>query len=251
MTVRHFLDLSDAGSAAIAAMLNDALEPQEGARRAAQGHGRRRRAARRPHAGDDLREELDPHARLVRHGDAPARRHHDRDGRGHRRSSAAARPSPIPRACSRAMVDAIMIRTDDHAKIVEMARHATVPVINGLTDAQPPLPDHGRPADRDRAARLARGLAGGRGSATATTCSHSIVEAAALMGFDVVAACPEGYEPDADVIGSRDRQGGKRPHRARSARRRSRARTSSSPTPGSRWVRAMPRRSSPRWRPIR
>src|SRR5690606_40378473 len=32
------------------------------------------------------------------------------------------------------MADAIMIRTDDHGKIEEMARHATVPVINGLTD---------------------------------------------------------------------------------------------------------------------
>ena len=31
-----------------------------------------------------------------------------------------------------------MIRTDDHAKIEEMARHATVPVINGLTDLSHP-----------------------------------------------------------------------------------------------------------------
>src|SRR3546814_16150114 len=31
-------------------------------------------------------------------------------------------------------VDAIMIRTDDHATIEELARYATVPVINGLTD---------------------------------------------------------------------------------------------------------------------
>src|SRR3546814_7323785 len=35
-------------------------------------------------------------------------------------------------------VDAIMIRTDDHQKIVDLARYATVPVINGLTDDSHP-----------------------------------------------------------------------------------------------------------------
>src|SRR3546814_4847385 len=34
--------------------------------------------------------------------------------------------------------DAIMVRTDDHAKIEEMAEYASVPVINGLTDASHP-----------------------------------------------------------------------------------------------------------------
>ena len=36
------------------------------------------------------------------------------------------------------LVDAIMIRTDDHAKVEELAQHATVPVINGLTDLSHP-----------------------------------------------------------------------------------------------------------------
>ncbi|MCF7643578.1 ornithine carbamoyltransferase, partial [Acinetobacter johnsonii] len=35
-------------------------------------------------------------------------------------------------------VDAIMIRTDDHQKVVDMAKYASVPVINGLTDASHP-----------------------------------------------------------------------------------------------------------------
>lgn len=35
-------------------------------------------------------------------------------------------------------VDAIMIRTDDHNKLLELAEHATVPVINGLTDKSHP-----------------------------------------------------------------------------------------------------------------
>src|SRR5690606_11921408 len=36
------------------------------------------------------------------------------------------------------MVDAIMVRTDDHAKVEQMAAHAGVPVINGLTDRSHP-----------------------------------------------------------------------------------------------------------------
>jgi ornithine carbamoyltransferase len=36
------------------------------------------------------------------------------------------------------MADAIMLRTDDHAKIEELAHYATVPVINGLTDDSHP-----------------------------------------------------------------------------------------------------------------
>src|SRR5207245_5400519 len=37
-------------------------------------------------------------------------------------------------------VDGIMIRTFDHNEVVELARHATIPVINGLTDLSPPCP---------------------------------------------------------------------------------------------------------------
>ena len=65
-------------------------------------------------------------------------------------------------------VDAIMIRTDDHAKAEELADHATVPVINGLTDLSHPCQiladmqtviEHRAQAGREHA---------GRGSATAT-----------------------------------------------------------------------------------
>jgi hypothetical protein len=64
--------LADAGGDAVAAMLNDALD-----RKAARAGGPRAKPdadapLAGPCAGDDLREELDPHARVVRHGDAPA-----------------------------------------------------------------------------------------------------------------------------------------------------------------------------------
>ena len=35
-------------------------------------------------------------------------------------------------------VDGIMIRTFDHTEVLELARHATIPVINGLTDLSHP-----------------------------------------------------------------------------------------------------------------
>jgi hypothetical protein len=66
-------------------------------------HRKPRQAARRQDAGDDLRQALDPHARVVRRRHAPARRRVDHADRRRRCSSAAARPSPTPRACCRAM----------------------------------------------------------------------------------------------------------------------------------------------------
>ena len=81
----------------------------------------------------------------------------------------------------RRMVDAIMIRTDDHAKIEEMARHR-----HGAGDQRPdrpvaPVPDPGRPADGDRAAASRWPGSSWPGSATATMCCNSLIEAAALM----------------------------------------------------------------------
>ena len=96
-------------------------------------------------------------------------------------------------------VDAIMIRTDDHAKVEDMARHASVPVINGLTDASHPcqimadlqtILEDGKARPGLKVAWLGDG----------NNVLASIMEAAGLMQFDVVAACPQGYQPsEADV----------------------------------------------------
>ncbi|WP_414714073.1 ornithine carbamoyltransferase [Sphingomonas sp.] len=101
--------------------------------------------------------------------------------------------------------DAIMIRTDDHAKVVEMAAHATVPVINGLTDASHPcqimadlltIIESGRALPGLKVAWLGDG----------NNVLASIMEAAGLMHFDVVAACPQGFQPsDDDVARGRGR----------------------------------------------
>jgi ornithine carbamoyltransferase len=97
------------------------------------------------------------------------------------------------------MVDAIMIRTDDHAKIEEMARHATVPVINGLTDRSHPCQIM---ADLLTVVEQGKALPGlevawlGDGN----NVLHSIIEAAGLMKFNVRVGVPAGYDPDSAFV---------------------------------------------------
>jgi ornithine carbamoyltransferase len=97
------------------------------------------------------------------------------------------------------MADGIMIRTDDHSKIEEMAHHAGVPVINGLTDKSHPcqiaadlltIVEHGKALPGLEVAWLGDG----------NNVLSSILEAAGLMKFNVRAATPKGYEPDADFV---------------------------------------------------
>ena len=92
-------------------------------------------------------------------------------------------------------VDAIMIRTDDHAKLMEMAEYASVPVINGLTDMSHPCQimadlltviEHGKALPGLEVAWLGDG----------NNVLNSFVEAAGLMKFNVRIAVPQGYESD-------------------------------------------------------
>ncbi len=96
-------------------------------------------------------------------------------------------------------VDAIMIRTDDHRKIVEMSKHATVPVINGLTDRSHPCQlmadvmayeQHRGPVAGTTWAWLGDG----------NNVAHSLIEIAAALKFSLKLAVPEGYDPDAHIV---------------------------------------------------
>ncbi len=93
------------------------------------------------------------------------------------------------------MVDLIMIRTFAQAEVEELARYATVPVINGLTDLRHPCQIL---ADLQTIVEAFGSLAGrtvawiGDGNNMA----NSWIEAAGLLGFELRLACPEGYEPD-------------------------------------------------------
>jgi ornithine carbamoyltransferase len=92
-------------------------------------------------------------------------------------------------------VDGIMIRTFSHAEVEELARHATVPVINGLTDLLHPcqvLAD---------LLTMRQHLGGYEGRRVAwigdgNNMANSWINAARVLGFELVLACPEGYDPD-------------------------------------------------------
>ena len=105
-------------------------------------------------------------------------------------------------------VDAVMIRANRHAAVEELASHSGVPVVNGLTDLSHPcqvVADMmtveerlGRPVEGTSWAWLGDG----------NNVLNSIIEAGSLMGFDVNAATPGGFEPDVGVVATACARGG-------------------------------------------
>ncbi len=205
--MRHFLDLADAGPDAIAAMLADAID-----RKAARaGLPKGAPDADAPLAGHVLAMIFEKNSTRTRVSFDMAMRQLGGTtivmdagamqlGRGESVADTA-------RVLSR-YVDAIMIRTDDHAKAVGMAHHAGVPVVNGLTDASHPCQlladmltviERGRPLPGSVWAWLGDG----------NNVARSLVEAAGLMRFTVRLACPPGYEPDEAVVGAAVDRGGR------------------------------------------
>ena len=196
--MRHFLDLSDAGGDAIAAMINDAQDRKA----ARQAWPKGRADADAPLAGHVLGMIFEKNSTRTRVSFDIAMRQlggsalildsgTSQLGRGESVADTA-------RVLSR-MVDAIMLRTDDHDKALEMARHATVPVINGLTDRSHPcqivadlltVVEHGKALPGLELAWLGDG----------NNVLHSILEAAALMKFNVRVGTPKGYEPEVEFI---------------------------------------------------
>ena len=92
-------------------------------------------------------------------------------------------------------VDGIMIRTFAQAEVEELAKYATVPVINGLTDLLHPcqlLADLLTVQEEFGSldGRVVAWVGDGNNMA------NSWIEAAGLFGFTLRLACPEGYEPD-------------------------------------------------------
>ena len=95
-------------------------------------------------------------------------------------------------------VDLITARVFLHQSVIDLARGARVPVINGLSDLHHPcqvlsdcftlLEHRGRIAGQ-------RVVFVGDGNNMA----HSWMDAAALLGFEFVLACSAGYEPDPPI----------------------------------------------------
>jgi ornithine carbamoyltransferase len=96
-------------------------------------------------------------------------------------------------------LDGLMIRTFAQADVEELARHASIPVINGLTDSSHPCQAL---ADvmtiRERLGRL-EGLRVAYLGDGNNVCA-SLMVASAKLGAEFRAATPEGYEPDPEVI---------------------------------------------------
>jgi ornithine carbamoyltransferase len=104
-------------------------------------------------------------------------------------------------------VDGIMIRTFAQDDVEELARHASVPVINGLTDSAHPCQAL---ADvmtiRERLGRLEGVRVAYLGDGN-NVCA-SLMVACAKLGADFVAATPEGYEPDEGAVETAREAGG-------------------------------------------
>lgn len=198
MAPRHFLSLSDAGGDAVAAMLGDAIDRKTA--RAAWPKGQPdadaplagrvlgmifEKASTRTRVSFDIAmRQLGGSVLILDSGTSQL-------GRGESIADTA-------RVLSR-MVDAIMIRTDDHAKAEELARHASVPVINGLTDRSHPcqivadlltLVERGKALPGLELAWMGDG----------NNVLHSILEAASIFKFNVRIATPAGYEPETEFV---------------------------------------------------
>nr|WP_037518420.1 ornithine carbamoyltransferase [Sphingomonas sp. LH128] len=196
--MKDFLSLSDAGGDTLAAMINDAIDRK--AARAGWAKGRadadaplarhtlamifEKNSTRTRVSFDMAMRQLGGSALILEAGSTQI-------GRGESIADTA-------RVLSR-MVDAIMIRTDDHAKIEELAHYADVPVINGLTDLSHPcqivadlltIVEHGHALPGLQLAWLGDG----------NNVANSLIEAAGLMKFTIRIGGPAGYEPDAGFI---------------------------------------------------
>ena len=197
---RHFLNLADAGGDAIAAMLNDAIDRKA----ARQGWPKGKADADAPLAGHTLAMVFEKNSTRTRTSFEMAMKQLGGDSifmaSGQMQLGRGESIADTARVLSR-YVDAIMIRTDDHAKVEELAHYASVPVINGLTDLSHPcqivadlltITEHGKALPGLELAWLGDG----------NNVLNSIVEAAGLFTFNVRIAVPQGYESDDTFIES-------------------------------------------------
>ena len=196
--IRHFLNLADAGGDAIAAMLADAMD-----RKAARsGWPKGRADSDAPLAGHTLGMIFEKNSTRTRTSFEMAMKQLGGDSifmaSGQMQLGRGESIADTARVLSR-YVDAIMIRTDDHAKIEELAKYASVPVINGLTDLSHPcqivadlltVTEQGKALPGLEVAWLGDG----------NNVLNSIVEAAGIFKFNVRIAVPQGYESDSLFI---------------------------------------------------
>jgi ornithine carbamoyltransferase len=114
----------------------------------------------------------------------------------------------VARTLSR-FADAILIRTFAHAKVLELAQYATVPVINALSDLHHPcqaladiftiMEQKAHSNGQPQGLSLHDLKMAYVGDGNNNVC-HSLMQAAAKVGLNLTVASPKGYEPDAAII---------------------------------------------------
>jgi ornithine carbamoyltransferase len=105
-------------------------------------------------------------------------------------------------------VQGIMIRTFSHKIVEELSQHATVPVINGLTDSHHPcqiLADLQTLLEHYGKLKGLKIVFVGDGN----NVSHSLMIGAAKTGAHFKLVCPKGYEPDAAILGRAQKEAAK------------------------------------------
>ena len=96
------------------------------------------------------------------------------------------------------MVDVVMIRTFEHEKVARFAEYSSVPVINALTDDFHPcqlLADMQTYLEHRGSIQGKKVVWVGDGN----NMCHSYMNAAHLLDFQLVVACPKGYEPNTEL----------------------------------------------------
>jgi ornithine carbamoyltransferase len=200
---RNFLNLSDAGGDAIAAMIGDAIG-RKAARTNPDGSAwpKGKADSDAPLTGHTLGMIFEKNSTRTRTSFEMAMKQLGGDSMfmaaGQMQLGRGESVADTARVLSR-YVDAIVIRTDDHSKIEELAHYADVPVINGLTDLSHPcqivadlltIIEHGKALPGLEMAWLGDG----------NNVLNSVVEAAGLMKFNMRIAVPQGYESDSSFI---------------------------------------------------
>ncbi len=197
---RHFLDIADIDAGALRRMVNLA---------ALYRTGNAPEALRRPLAGKTLAMIFEKPSTRTRvsfqvgmqqlGGDVVVLSHQDTQlGRGETIPDAS-------RVLSR-FVDMLMIRTFAPETLHELADYASVPVINGLTDETHPCQVMADIATFEQH----RGDIEGKVIAwtgDGNNVAQSWIEAAPKFGFEMRLACPEGLEPNAEIVGAAQKAG--------------------------------------------
>lgn len=97
------------------------------------------------------------------------------------------------------MVDCIMLRTFEHERIEKFAAYSDVPVINGLSDSYHPcqlLADLLTYFEKRGSIEGKKVVWFGDGN----NMCHSYMNAAKIFDFQLIVACPEGFDPDAEIL---------------------------------------------------